>query len=401
MVRRRNGVSLPMRPWVVAGALAGACGLGALLAPADSSAAMTKDQRRQVMLRTVFLLAAEYQGNELEPVSRGSGTILTSDGAILTNHHVVWNDEKKKPFDVIIVGVTDKFDEKPVYRCMAFPKNAVLKEEVDLALIKCETDMDGKPWRGNDWTPAGVGSSEDLVPGDDVVVIGYPGVGGWTINYTTGKVSGFIGADGGAGRFWIKTDADIASGNSGGSALDEDGNLIGVPSAVQSGASSAQGRVGLVRPIELARDLINLAKSGWTPGPNGGSVGGGGGGGGFGGTKDGPQTQEVRNGVTIIGKIAAVDNNGPIRDALVIILKPGVKVAEINKDNIGQKFITKATTNSQGQFQMEGQVPRDKKFAVIVIAEGYEPLFENDVLSTEGNVPDRFDPWGSITLKRE
>jgi S1-C subfamily serine protease len=392
----------PMRQAAVAGVLAVGFGLCALLAPSDSEAGMNKDQRRQIMLHTVFLLAADFEGNDLVPISRGSGTILTADGAVLTNHHVVWNEQKKKPYDVVIVGVTDKFDEKPVYRCMTFPKNGVLKEEVDLALVKCETDMDGKPWKGNDWPAANIGSSEDLVPGDDVVVIGYPGIGGWTINYTTGKVSGFIGADGGAGRFWIKTDADIASGNSGGSALDEDGNLIGIPSAVQFGDNTAKGRVGLVRPIELGRDLINLAKSGWTPGPNGGSVAsqGSSGGTGFGG-KAPAQTQEAKSGVTVIGQVKAVDNNTPVHDALVVVLKPGVHVKDVTKDNIGQKFLTKATSNSQGQFQLEGPVPRDQKFSVIVIADGFEPLYEDNVLTTEGNVPDRYDPWGTITLKRE
>jgi S1-C subfamily serine protease len=393
----------PMRQAAVAAALAGAFGLCALLAPSDSEANMNKEQRKQIMLRTVFMLSADFEGNDLVPISRGSGTVVTPDGAVLTNHHVVWNEQKKKPFDVVIVGVTDKFDEKPVYRCMTFPKNGVLKEELDLALVKCETDMDGKPWKGNDWPAASIGSSEDLVPGDDVVVIGYPGIGGWTINYTTGKVSGFIGADGGAGRFWIKTDADIASGNSGGSALDEDGNLIGVPSAVQFGDSTAKGRVGLVRPIELGRDLINLAKSGWTPGPNGGSVAGSppAANNGFGGSKSGAQTQEAKSGVNVIGQVKAVDNDTPVHDALVIVLKPGVRVKDVTKDNIGQKYQTKATTNGQGQFQLESPVPRDKKFSVIVIADGFEPLFEDNVLSTEGNVPDRYDPWGTITLKRE
>jgi len=100
-------------------------------------------------------------------------------------------------------------------------------------------------------------------------------------------------------------------------------------------------------------------------------------------------------------KAYACDNNSSIRDALVIVLRPGVKVADVTKDNIGQKFLTKATTNSQGQFQLENPVPRNQKFSVIVIADGFEPLYEDGVLSTEGNVPDRFDPWGTITLKRE
>jgi hypothetical protein len=85
----------------------------------------------------------------------------------------------------------------------------------------------------------------------------------------------------------------------------------------------------------------------------------------------------------------------------VVVLKPGVHVKDVNKDNIGQKFLTKATSNSQGQFQLEGSIPRDQKYSVIVIADGFEPLYEDNVLTTEGNVPDRYDPWGTITLKRE
>jgi hypothetical protein len=154
-----------------------------------------------------------------------------------------------------------------------------------------------------------------------------------------------------------------------------------------------------VRPIELGRDLVNLAKSGWQPGPNGGSTGGSGNTG-FGGNKNG-QTQQAQSGVNIIGQIRAVDNNAPIAGALVIVLKPGVKVAEINKDNIGQKFLTKATTTAQGQFRLENPVPRNQRFSVIVLADDFEPLYEDNVLSTEGNVPDLYDPWGTITLKRE
>jgi len=388
----------PARGAAVAGAMAVVCGGMALLSPADSEAGLSKDQRRQIMVRSVFLLALEDQGGELTPVSRGSGTILTPDGAILTNHHVVWNDKKNKPYEAVIVGVTEKFDQKPVYRCLTFPKNAVLREELDLALIKCEKDMSGQPWRSLNWPVAEIGSSEELVPGDEVIIIGYPGIGGWTINYTTGKVSGFMSSDGQAGRFWIKTDADIASGNSGGSALDEDGRLIGVPSAVQFGNNTAQGRVGLVRPIELGRDLIDMALGGWSPGggeqrPNNN--------GGFGGRQDPPPPQAQPGGVTLTSTVLAADDNAPIASALVIVLKPGVKVKEINKDNIGQKYLTKAITNAQGQFIAEGPIPRGQKFAVIVLADGYEPLAEDGVLSTEGSVPDRYDPWGNVKLRRE
>jgi S1-C subfamily serine protease len=384
-----------------------AVGLSALLlaivSPSDSSAAMTKDQRRQVMMRTVFLYSLVKDGNgDLQPYARGSGTILTPDGAVLTNRHVVWYEDGDRPSDAIAIGLTPpNFDQEPEFKCLAFPKDSVLNEELDLALIKCQVDMDGKPWRGGNWPTIAVGSSEDLVPGDEIVVIGYPGVGGRTINYTTGKVSGFTGKDNeSGGRFWIKTDADIASGNSGGTALDEDGQFVGIPSAVLSGKSSAQGRVGLIRPIELARDMINMAKSGWTPGQQGGT---GGTDSGFGGNQ--PQQKQPpppqNDGVVVISAVRAADNDAPINAAVVVVLRPGVRVNELTEDNLKDKVLTVGRTNAQGRFTTQSGVPKGGKYSVIVIADGFEPLYQDDVLRVDGNAPDPYDPWGVIKLRRK
>jgi S1-C subfamily serine protease len=406
-MQSKSGRNLVMRQALVAGALALSTATIAFLVPSGGHASMSKDQRKQVMLRTVFILALQEKNGELQPFARGSGTILTHDGAVLTNHHVVWNDAKNGPADAIIIGLTVSFDKEPEFKCIAFPKDGVLNEEYDLALVKCQKDMDGKPWRGGNWPTITVGSSEDLVPGDEISVIGYPGIGGYTINYTTGKVSGFVGKDNEtAGRFWIKTDADIASGNSGGTAVDEEGLLIGVPSAVLSGKSSAQGRVGLIRPIEHARDFINLANSGWEPGQQGGGGGmGGGGGSGGGGFGGGGQQQQQpppkSQGVIVQSTVRATDNNAPIAGALVVILKPGVRVEDLNDDNLEQSVLTVGRANSQGRFTTSGPVPKGGKYAVVVIADGFEPLYDNGALQVAQNAPDPFDPWGVITLRRK
>jgi len=354
----------------------------------EGAASFDKQKRRETMRSVVFVLAADFQGDRLVPVSSGSGTILTADGSVLTNHHVVYDEKAGKLHDAIAIGLLKAFDQEPEIVCMAAPARAILKPELDLALLKCERDMKGKPFRAVGWAPLAVGNSKDLVPGDDVFVIGYPGIGGSTIHVTAGKISGFQGERGGAGRAWIKTDAAISHGNSGGTAVDEDGRFIGVPSAFRlstedGGATS--GTVGLIRPIEVAEELVHLARNGWTP-----KDGGGGGSG---------SPPPVVDGVTVIGRIQDSDNHAPVVGAFVVVFKPGVRVAELTKDNLGEKYLTKAVSNATGEFVLEKPISRGKRYTVLVYADRYEVLAADNVLTTEGKVPDRYDPWGIVYLE--
>jgi S1-C subfamily serine protease len=416
--------SFPMRQAAAAAAIALFAGTAAFFGPSDSGAAGSmadKERRRQVLGRTVFVLSGVSDNGELKPVGSGSGTILTPDGAVLTNHHVVWNASARKPFDWVAIGIVTRFDAEPTLSCLAVPGQGVLNEPLDLALVKCELDRNGKPWRGNNWPVAELGSSEDLVPGDEIIVIGFPGVGGNTISYTTGKVSGFLGREGGSGRFWIKTDANIAHGNSGGSAVDDNGLLVGVPSAFNPGQDG--DRIGLVRPLELARDMIKLARSGWQPGQSGGTGGTGSiGNPPLGGVEDGPGSggapppprppegppegqPEATGGVTVVGRVVAVDNKEPVRNAFFVVLKPGVSASEVDGNNIGKKYLAVGITNAQGEFRTEGKVPRGRRYNVIVFAVGFRPNLADGALSTEAvngrPVPDPYEPWSVIKLDRE
>jgi S1-C subfamily serine protease len=393
--------SVGLRPALAAGLLGLGASAMALLVPADGEAAMSKSQRRDVMLRTVQVAAAYIDGDDIKGAGSGSGSILTPDGAVLTNNHVVYDFSKDKLTDLVIILTVTSFDAQPEPKCVMRSVNALRDTRYDLALVKCETDLQGKPWSQSNWAVTQVGSTRDLVPGDEMALVGFPGTGGGTMTYTVGKVSGFLAADReSAGRDWIKTDAEIGHGSSGGTAIDEDGALIGIPTQVKTDEdTSKQGeRIGLVRPVEFAYPFIEKARSGWVPGQ--GDSGSSGSGSGFGVPKQAPPPQPEA-GVTIVSTIQAADNKQPIRGALLIVLKPGVKVGDVNSDNIASMFLTKATSNANGGFVMEGPVPRGQKYSVIVIADGFEPLYEDGVLTTEGNVPDRYDPWGVITLRRK
>src|SRR3990172_308128 len=83
-------------------------------------------------------------------------------------------------------------------------------------------------------------ADSDLVEiGDDLRILGYPGIGGDTITFTEGAVSGFTSERGVEGRAWIKTDATIAGGNSGGMGVNADGLLMGVPTRASAGGDNA------------------------------------------------------------------------------------------------------------------------------------------------------------------
>jgi len=95
-------------------------------------------------------------------------------------------------------------------------------------------------------------AAQALDPGEELVTIGFPGTGGGTMTLTRGVYSGVAESD---GHDYIKTDADISPGNSGGAAFDGRGNFVGVPTA---GASPDRGftEVGLLIPAaEAARFL--------------------------------------------------------------------------------------------------------------------------------------------------
>ena len=359
----------------------------------EAHADLDRAKRKQLMSSSVFLLAANYEDGRLEPVSSGSGTIVSADGAILTNHHVLIDPARGAPYDVVIVGLMKAYDADPVKTCLAFPRHGLHEPELDLAVIKCELDLERKPYVASDWPAIALGDASDIVPGDPIYIIGYPGVGGSTVHLTAGRISGFQGADGGAGKHWLKTDASINHGNSGGTAVDESGRLVGVPSAfrmARTHTGETMGSMGLVRPVFWAGDLIARARAGWTPeGPVPAAA-----------TADVAASQRQRA-VRVGSRILDASSGRPVAGAIIVILKPGVQVSEVNRNNIRTKYLTKATSRRDGSWYAEDPVPTGTQYSVIVVADGYRPLYEDGVLDVRQDPPDEWDPWGQIRLAPE
>lgn len=190
--------------------------------------------------------------------STGSGSVITPKGHILTNFHVVSDDNGKlinNGNNVIVAVPPNEGDAaQPKFRA----KVADFDPKLDLAIIQLLALADGAPLPANlGLTPIPVGSSKSVNIGDTIIIIGFPGLGGSSLTVTRGIHSGIARFTDDPGSF-IKTDTEINRGNSGGTAINAAGELIGVPTAGRFDRE-APGKIGLVRPIDEARPLIEKA----------------------------------------------------------------------------------------------------------------------------------------------
>lgn len=165
--------------------------------------------------------------------SLGSGVIVSEQGLILTNNHVI------ATADEIEIALSDgrKMSAKVVGT----------DPETDLALIKIEADN----------LPAiTFASSEKLNVGDVVLAIGNPFGVGQTV--TQGIISALGRNHLGINTFenFIQTDASINPGNSGGALIDTEGNLVGINSAIYSRSGGSMG-IGFAIPATLAHQVMD------------------------------------------------------------------------------------------------------------------------------------------------
>jgi serine protease Do len=166
----------------------------------------------------------------------GSGVIISPDGYILTNNHVVGNADEIK------VTLNDKRE---------FTAKVIGKDpKTDLALIKINA-KDALP-------SASLGNSDKTEIGDWVVAIGNPFDVGMTV--TAGIVSAKGKILGGNYDDFIQTDASINPGNSGGPLFNTDGQVIGINTAIYSRTGANNG-IGFAIPIDLARSIVEQLKA--------------------------------------------------------------------------------------------------------------------------------------------
>lgn len=187
-----------------------------------------------------FGYPAAADESEVSPAGEGSGVIMSEDGYIITNAHVVADATSLK----VITSDGETYEAELIGA----------DEVTDLAVIKIEAT--GLP-------AAEFGSADDLRVGDQVVAIGNPGGSVFSSSVTVGYVSALdreiVGGEDGYSMFCIQTDAAINPGNSGGALVNEYGMVVGINSS-KIVANGYEG-LGFAIPSEtfqpVANDLIN------------------------------------------------------------------------------------------------------------------------------------------------
>ena len=171
--------------------------------------------------------------------SLGSGVIVSKDGLILTNYHVIENA------DVIRIVLSNK--QEYVAKLVATDK------KTDLALLQIEG--------GKEFPFLTVSPQEDLEVGDVVLAIGNPFGVGQTV--TSGIISALSRSQEGINdyRSFIQTDAAINPGNSGGPLVTTDGRLAGINTAIYSKTGGSMG-IGFAIPTSLAIPIMNSMERG-------------------------------------------------------------------------------------------------------------------------------------------
>ncbi|MFQ5626463.1 MAG: Do family serine endopeptidase [Methyloligellaceae bacterium] len=174
--------------------------------------------------------------------SLGSGVVVSPDGVVVTNHHVIKGRGKAE----IKVALADKRE---------FPASVILKDErTDLAVLKLHAPGVTFPYLSFD-------DSERLQVGDIVLAIGDPFGVGQTV--TSGIVSALARTRVGVTdyQFFIQTDAAINPGNSGGALVNMEGKLVGVNTAIYSRTGGSLG-IGFAIPSNMVRQVVQSALQG-------------------------------------------------------------------------------------------------------------------------------------------
>jgi len=170
----------------------------------------------------VVLIVASSKGGGNSLV--GAGSVITRDGLVITNAHVVMDDRTRKPFRNISVytrpdEITGDFQNDLRHK----HKVEVLDydRDLDLALLK----VDGLGARTG---VISLADPREIMVGEEVVAIGHPEQGGlWSLTY--GRVSGQLANQGKVrGKNVYQTDTSVNRGNSGGPLLDKRGYMVGV-----------------------------------------------------------------------------------------------------------------------------------------------------------------------------
>ena len=369
--------SLPLLALLVAGLLAAASTIQAQgtappppARPSDKRPALSEEARllaRKAVASVGLVLVRRSSDSPNEkPRPRGSAVIIRKDGLVATNHHVIVEDKSGRPYDEMyfsLPAAEGGASQNPaVYRLEII----LIDKRYDLALLRVITDSA----RASAAEPAGfpaleLGDSRAVKLLDDLIIIGFPEKGGSSVTVNTGIVEGTDILE-----QWIKTDARLIHGNSGGAAVNSEGKLIGIPTKVVADRQPVDkngdgfpddfrfyGAVGFLRPTHLLASMLEQVEArgngstaaGANPAP--------------------PQPGQVnrsapKQSILVRGIIKSAKDGKPIAGARVGLTPAGSE--EISVDNL----LSWGGSNGEGLFNLNRPVPPGR-YTLVVRAIGY------------------------------
>jgi S1-C subfamily serine protease len=296
----------------------------------------------------LILVRNSSDGPTQAPRARGSAVVVRSDGIVVTNNHVVTNDRTSRLYDEILLGLSrdgDPASSATRYRL----KPLIINKEYDLALLRIASDLAGNPLPKAFVFPSiEIGDSHKIKLLEELFIIGFPEKGGLTVTVNSGFVEGkdILGN-------WIKTDARVIHGNSGGAAVNSEGKLVGIPTKVVADEQPIDtngdgfpddyrhyGAVGFLRPSHLVAEMIAQLTS-----------------------KDSSETKTIPSAPTIVASSTLVTVRGVVKSAATgrPIAGALVGLVPLGETTIAEgTLLTWGSTNAEGEFKLNRPVPPGK-----------------------------------------
>lgn len=200
------------------------------------------------------------------PTGTGSGSLIVEGDRVtlLTNRHVVIGYEEVEV--AVLLDVNEP--AVPTFRARLLS----FSPDYDMALYQVYEDLDGSPVSAAELLsgdhPSGftlprinlAAEQETLSRGESIAILGYPGLADDELVYTTGIISSvqmqeINSASGARVVGWYRTNAEMSPGNSGGVAVNQDGDIIGIPTAVYMEQTTG-GRLGSILATPLLRHTL-------------------------------------------------------------------------------------------------------------------------------------------------
>lgn len=319
----------------------------------------TSRDKARVAVTAVGLISVRNVNDAVTPRPRGSAVFISRDGVVATNYHVISfespQSKSERLYDEIFINLSNENSatQNPGKRYRL--KTTLLNKAQDLALLRVVADSEGNPLPlMNNFPFLELADSKAVQLLEDIYIIGFPEKGGATVTVNAGIIEGKDSLN-----HWIKTDARLIHGNSGGAAVNARGQLIGIPTKVVydkrridkdgDGIPDEEqpiGAVGFLRPAHLLAEMMRHI----TPKQGIANV---------------PPDRSAQPQFMVRGLVKTLAGGRAIAGARIgLVLLGSAKVTEEN-------LLAWGGTNAEGRFELNNPVPAGR-YTLKVKAIGYE-----------------------------